>query len=338
MTILITGGAGFIGSHFAKRTIQNDNRVVVLDKLTYAGNLENLKEIKNHPLLKFYKGDICNKKLVEKILKKEGVETIVNFAAETHVDRSIIDAEAFIDTDVKGTFVLLQAARSASGGPIKLFIQVSTDEVYGSIQEGSFQETDALNPSSPYSASKAAGDRLAYAYWVTYKLPVIILRPCNIYGPNQYPEKFIPLSITNAIEDKKLPLYGDGKQVRDWLYVTDLCEAIELIMQKGTPGEVYNIASNNERNNLEVARLILEILGKDENLVQHIKDREGHDRRYSMSSSRILQLGWKPRVSLEQGLKETIDWYLNHRAWWERIKKGSYSKYYKKQYAHRQKT
>lgn len=335
MCVLVTGGAGFIGSHFAKRAIQGGRRVIVLDKLTYAGNLENLKEIKNHPLLKFYRGDICNKKLVEKLLRKEGVEIIVNFAAETHVDRSILDAEAFIDTDVKGTFVLLQAARKI---PIKLFIQVSTDEVYGSIPEGSFKETDALNPSSPYSASKAAGDRLAYSYWVTYRLPVIILRPCNIYGPNQYPEKFIPLFITNAIEDKKLPLYGDGKQVRDWLYVTDLCEAIELIIQKGTPGEVYNISppkADDEKNNLEIAHGILEILGKDRGLIQHVKDREGHDRRYSMSSSKLLQLGWKPRVGLEQGLKETVNWYLNNRPWWERIKKGKYSRYYEEQYAHR---
>ncbi|HHT9121101.1 MAG TPA: dTDP-glucose 4,6-dehydratase [Candidatus Hypogeohydataceae bacterium YC41] len=332
MTILVTGGAGFIGSHFTKMTLKNGNRVVVLDKLTYAGNLENLKEIKNHPNFRFYKGDICNKKLVEKILKNEGPEVIINFAAETHVDRSILDAEAFIDTDVKGTFVLLQAARKF---PIKLFIQVSTDEVYGSIPEGSFKETDALNPSSPYSASKAAGDRLAYSYWVTYKSPVIILRPCNIYGPNQYPEKFIPLFITNAIEGKPLPLYGDGKQVRDWLYVTDLCEAIELIIQKGALGEVYNIAASNEKNNLEIAQKIVEILGKDKSLIQHVKDREGHDRRYSMSSSKVLQLGWKPRVNLEQGLKETIQWYLNNRPWWEKIKRGRYSKYYQKQYAHR---
>jgi dTDP-glucose 4,6-dehydratase len=337
MSILITGGAGFIGSHFAKRAIKNGHTVVVLDKLTYAGNLENLKEVKRHPSLRFYKGDVCNKKLVERILKKERPETIINFAAETHVDRSIMDAEAFIETDVKGTFVLLQASRKF---PIKLFIQVSTDEVYGSISEGSFRETDALNPSSPYSASKAAGDRLAYAYWVTYRLPVIILRPCNIYGPNQYPEKFIPLFITNAIEGKPLPLYGDGRQVRDWLYVTDLCEAIELIMEKGTPGEVYNIAAGNEENNLKIANRILEILGKDKSLIQHVKDREGHDRRYSMSFAKIQQLGWKPSVSMDSttgGLKETIDWYLNNRPWWEGIKRGRYTKYYKKQYAGRAK-
>jgi dTDP-glucose 4,6-dehydratase len=332
MTILVTGGAGFIGSHFTRRAVLNGQRVVVLDKLTYAGNLENLREIKNHPSLKFYKGDICNKKLVEKLLKKEGPEIIINFAAETHVDRSILDAEAFIDTDVKGTFVLLQAARQF---PIQLFVQVSTDEVYGSIQEGSFKETDALNPSSPYSASKAAGDRLAHAYWVTYRLPVLLLRPCNVYGPNQYPEKFIPLFITNAIEDKRLPLYGDGKQVRDWLYVTDLCEAIEFILQKGTPGEAYNVAANNEKNNLEIAHRILEILGRDKGLIQHVKDREGHDRRYSMSTSKIHQLGWRPRVSLEQGLKETVAWYLANRPWWEKIKRGKYSRYYERQYGHR---
>lgn len=333
MTILVTGGAGFIGSHFAKRAISTGQRVVVLDKLTYAGNLGNLKEIKKHPLFKFYRGDICNKRLVEKILKKEGIEIIANFAAETHVDRSILDAEAFIDTDVKGAFVLLQAARKF---PIRLFVQVSTDEVYGSILNGSFKETDVLNPSSPYSASKAGGDRLAYAYWVTYKLPLIILRPCNVYGPNQHPEKFIPLFITNAIEDKRLPLYGDGRQVRDWLYVTDLCEAIEFIMKKGTPGEVYNIASGNEENNLEIANRILEILGKDRGLIQHVMDREGHDRRYSMSFTKLRKLGWKPGVGMEQGLRETVNWYLENRTWWGRIKSlARFSRYYQKQYAHR---
>lgn len=333
MTILVTGGAGFIGSHFAKRAISTGQRVVVLDKLTYAGNLGNLKEIKKHPLFKFYRGDICNKRLVEKILKKEGIEIIANFAAETHVDRSILDAEAFIDTDVKGTFVLLQAARKF---PIRLFVQVSTDEVYGSILNGSFKETDVLNPSSPYSASKAGGDRLAYAYWVTYKLPLVILRPCNVYGPNQHPEKFIPLFITNAIEDKRLPLYGDGRQVRDWLYVTDLCEAIEFIMKKGTPGEVYNIASGNEENNLEIANRILEILGKDRGLIQHVMDREGHDRRYSMSFTKLRKLGWKPGVGMEQGLRETVNWYLENRTWWGRIKSlARFSRYYQKQYAHR---
>lgn len=333
MTILVTGGAGFIGGHFAKRAISTGQRVVVLDKLTYAGNLENLNEIKRHPCFKFYKGDICNKRLVEKILKKEGIEIIANFAAETHVDRSILDAEAFIDTDVKGTFVLLQAARKF---PIRLFVQVSTDEVYGSILNGSFKETDVLNPSSPYSASKAGGDRLAYAYWVTYKLPLIILRPCNVYGPNQHPEKFIPLFITNAIEDKRLPLYGDGRQVRDWLYVTDLCEAIEFIMKKGTPGEVYNIASGNEENNLEIANRILEILGKDRGLIQHVMDREGHDRRYSMSFTKLRKLGWKPGVGMEQGLRETVNWYLENRTWWGRIKSlARFSRYYQRQYAHR---
>lgn len=333
MTILVTGGAGFIGSHFAKRAISTGQRVVVLDKLTYAGNLGNLKEIKKHPLFKFYRGDICNKRLVEKILKKEGIEIIANFAAETHVDRSILDAEAFIDTDVKGAFVLLQAARKF---PIRLFVQVSTDEVYGSILNGSFKETDVLNPSSPYSASKAGGDRLAYAYWVTYKLPLVILRPCNVYGPNQHPEKFIPLFITNAIEDKRLPLYGDGRQVRDWLYVTDLCEAIEFIMKKGTPGEVYNIASGNEENNLEIANRILEILGKDRGLIQHVMDREGHDRRYSMSFTKLRKLGWKPGVGMEQGLRETVNWYLENRTWWGRIKSlARFSRYYQRQYAHR---
>lgn len=335
MTILITGGAGFIGSHFAKRAISTGQRVVVLDKLTYAGNLENLKEIKKHPLFKFYRGDVCNKRLVEKMLKKEGIETIVNFAAETHVDRSILDAEAFIDTDVKGTFILLQSARKF---PIRLFVQVSTDEVYGSILKGNFKENDALNPSSPYSASKAAGDRLAYAYWVTYKLPVIILRPCNVYGPNQHPEKFVPLFITNAIEDKRLPLYGDGRQVRDWLYVTDLCEAIEFIVKKGIHGEVYNIAAGNEENNLEIANRILKILGKEKGLIQHVKDREGHDCRYSMSFTKIQKLGWQPRVDMNRGLKETVAWYLENHTWWERTKSlARFSEYYQKQYAHREK-
>ena len=254
MTILVTGGAGFIGSHFTRRMVNQGRRVVVLDKLTYAGNLENLKDVTEDPkkskLFKFYKGDICEQGLVERILSEESIDTIVNFAAESHVDRSISCASTFIDTDMKGVFVLLEASRRF---PVKKFIQISTDEVYGTAHHGAFKETDALNPSNPYSASKAGGDRLAYAYWVTYKLPVIITRASNNYGSYQYPEKFIPLFITNALEDKKLPLYGDGKQVRDWIHVDDHCEAIDFLMTHGKNGEVYNIGGGNERCNIDTA-------------------------------------------------------------------------------------
>src|SRR4030066_1830855 len=258
MTILVTGGAGFIGSHFTRRMVNQGSRVVGLDKLTYAGNLENLNDVTEDPkkfkLFKFYKGDICEQGLVERMLSEESIDTIVNFAAESHVDRSISCASTFIDTDMKGVFVLLEGSRRF---PVKIFIQISTDEVYGTAHHGAFKETDALNPRNPYSASKAGGDRLAYAYWVTYKLPVIITRASNNYGPYQHPEKFIPLFITTAIEHKRLPLHGDGKQERDWIHVEDHCAAIDFIIENGKEGEVYNIGGGNEKQNIDTALLIL---------------------------------------------------------------------------------
>ncbi len=334
--MLITGGAGFIGSHFVSRMIRQGRHVVVLDKLTYAGNLENLKDVieaaKTSQQFKFYKGDICNQELVDHILSEEGIDTIVNFAAESHVDRSISSASSFIDTDMKGVLVLLEASRRFS---IKKFIQISTDEVYGTAHHGFFKETDALNPSNPYSASKAGGDRLAYAYWVTYKLPIIITRASNNYGPNQHPEKFIPLFITNALEDKKLPLYGDGKQVRDWIHVDDHCAAIDFLIAHGRDGEVYNIGGGNERYNIDTAYLILDELKKPRSLIEHVKDREGHDRRYALDCSKLVSLGWKAKIKFEDGLKDTVQWYKNNEAWWRRIKNGEFMEYYNKQYSHR---
>ena len=324
MAVLITGGAGFIGSHFTRRMVNQGRRVVVLDKLTYAGNTENLKDIaedaKNFKLFKFYKGDICDQTLVDRIIQEEGVDTIVNFAAESHVDRSISSASAFIDTDMKGVFVLLEASKRFA---IRKFIQISTDEVYGAAHQGAFKETDALNPSNPYSASKAGGDRLAYAYWVTYKLPVIITRASNNYGSYQHPEKFIPLFITNALEGKRLPMYGDGKQVRDWIHVDDHCEAIDFLMIHGKDGEVYNIGGGNERYNIDTAVFILDELKKPKSLIEHVKDREGHDRRYALDCAKLLSLGWKPKIRFENGLKNTIEWYRNNQSWWKKLKSSS---------------
>lgn len=336
MTILITGGAGFIGSHFVRRMINQDKRVVVLDKLTYAGNLENLRDItedlKRSRQFAFYKGDICNQELVEHILSVEEIDTVVNFAAETHVDRSILSGGTFIDTDMKGVFILLEASGRYK---VKKFIQISTDEVYGTAHKGAFRETDALNPGNPYSASKAGGDRLAYSYWVTYGLPVIITRASNNYGPYQYPEKFIPLFITNALEDKKLPLYGDGKQVRDWVHVEDHCAGIDFLMVHGTDGEVYNIGGGNERYNIDTANLILEELKKPEILLEHVKDREGHDRRYALDCTKLSSLGFKPQIPFEKGLRDTIQWYKDNQAWWKKIKDKEFMEYYHKQYSHR---
>ena len=336
MSILITGGAGFIGSHFVRLMVNQGRQVVVLDKLTYAGNLENLKDIvensKTSKLFKLYKGDICNQELVEHIFSSENIDTIVNFAAESHVDRSILSASTFIDTDMKGVFILLEASKRFG---IKKFIQISTDEVYGTAYQGAFKETDALNPSNPYSASKAGGDRLAYAYWVTYKLPIIVTRASNNYGTYQYPEKFIPLFITNAIEDRKVPLYGDGKQVRDWIHVEDHCAAIDFLMMSGKDGEVYNVGGGNERYNIDVANLIIDELKKPRTLIEHVKDREGHDRRYALDCTKLMSAGWKPKIKFENGLRDTIKWYMNNQAWWKRIKNGEFMEYYNRQYSHR---
>ncbi|MCD6384375.1 dTDP-glucose 4,6-dehydratase [Candidatus Sumerlaeota bacterium] len=328
-TILITGGAGFIGSNFVHHILDTypDYRVKVLDKLTYAGNLDNLRDVMDDDRFTFIKGDICDKALLKEAA--EDVDYIVNFAAETHVDRSILDSEAFIRTDVLGTYTLLETVRELN---IERFVQISTDEVYGSITEGSFKEDAPLNPSSPYAASKAGADMLVNAYWVTYRLPVIITRSSNNYGPYQYPEKLIPLFITNALEDKPLPLYGDGMNVRDWLYVKDNCEAIDLVLHKGEPGRIYNIGGDNERTNIEITRKILAILGKPESLIRYVTDRKGHDRRYSIDSTRIHNLGWHPRTDFDTALEDTVHWYVENRWWWERVKSGEFQRFYKEYY------
>jgi dTDP-glucose 4,6-dehydratase len=330
MKIVVTGGAGFIGSHFIKYLLKEHPgyKILNIDKLTYAGNLENLEEIKDNPDYSFVEEDICNRKSVEKAIK--GYDVIVNFAAESHVDRSIDKPEVFLKTDVLGTFSLLEICRTKG---IKKYIQISTDEVYGSADGGeTFTEGSPLNPSSPYSASKASADLLVLSYCRTYKMSVNIVRSSNNYGPNQYPEKFIPLFITNALEDKKLPLYGDGRNVRDWLFVTDNCAGIDTVMHSGTDGEIYNIAGENEKENIYIAKKILGYLGKSEELIQFVKDRPGHDRRYSISCEKIKKIGWVQKTSLEDGLRLTVEWYRKNRQWWEKIKSGEFLEYYRKHY------
>lgn len=332
--ILITGGAGFIGSNFVRYMLDkyNDYKIINLDLLTYCGNLENLNGIENNPNYSFVKGDITDKKLVFDIVKK--VDYIVNFAAESHVDRSIEDPEIFIKTNIFGTQNLLNAAKKFK---IDKFIQISTDEVYGSLgKEGYFIEDTPLAPNSPYSASKAGADLMVRAYHKTYDLPVNITRCSNNYGPYQFPEKLIPLMISNALEDKKLPVYGDGLNVRDWLHVYDHCTAIDLVLHKGVNGEIYNIGGNNEKKNIEIVKLIIKYLKKDESLIKYVKDRLGHDRRYAIDSGKIQsELGWKPKYSFEEGIKKTIKWYLNNLKWLEMVKSGEYQNYYDKMYAKR---
>jgi len=316
-TILVTGGAGFIGSNFIHFMLKNYKscKIINLDKLTYAGNPDNLKDIEDDPRYEFIHGDIRDKEIVEDVFKR--VQGVVHMAAETHVDRSIVDAGEFVLTDVYGTFVLLEALRNAD---VEFFLHVSTDEVYGSRDKGFFSEEDALNPSSPYAASKTGADRLAYSYVVTYGVPVIIIRPSNNYGPNQYPEKFMPLFISNALEGKDLPLYGKGENVRDWLYVEDNCRAIDLVCRKGALGEVYNVGANNEVQNITIARKIVELLGKPEGMIKFVKDRLGHDRRYAIDCAKINALGWHPEKDFGEGLKETVCWYEENEDWWRKIK------------------
>ena len=328
---LITGGAGFIGSNFVRYILNKypDYQVVVYDKLTYAGRLENLQDVADHPRYSFVRGDICDARLVGKVIREHRIDAVVNFAAETHVDRSILNPGSFIQTDVYGTYVLLEAVRRFG---IERYVQVGTDEVYGSCPEGSFSEADRLSPSSPYSASKAGADLLALSYFVTWGLPVVVTRSSNNFGPFQYPEKLIPLFITNAIDGQPLPLYGDGLNVRDWLYVLDNCEALDLVLHRGQMGEIYNIGTGGGRTNLEVTELILRTLNRPRSLIQFVKDRPGHDRRYSLDCSKIRSLGWRPRYEFETALEETIRWYQGNQEWWRKIKSGEFRRYYEKQY------
>jgi dTDP-glucose 4,6-dehydratase len=334
MKLLVTGGVGFIGSNFIRYIRQEhpDWEITNLDKLTYAGNPENLKDIQDQPNYHFTKGDIADRKLVDELLG-QGIDVIVNFAAESHVDRSILDASPFIETNVKGTQVLLEGAKKHE---VQRFIQVSTDEVYGSIDSGCFTEESPLSPNSPYSASKAAADLLCRAYFKTHHLPAIVTRCTNNFGPYQFPEKLIPLAITNALEDKLVPVYGDGLNIRDWIFVDDHCRALDTVIQKGKPGEIYNIGSGNEKTNLELIRKLLELLDKPQSLIQFVTDRPAHDRRYALDCARIsTELGWKPAYSFEKALSATVDWYLKNESWWRSIKSGEYSRYYKEMYLKR---
>jgi dTDP-glucose 4,6-dehydratase len=333
--ILVTGGAGFIGSNFVLYMLKNypDYEIINIDSLTYAGNLENLKSVENNPNYRFVKGSIIDNQLVNSLAAEE-LEGIINFAAESHVDRSIEDPGIFVETNIKGTQVLLDAAKKYE---VKRYLQVSTDEVYGSLgPTGYFMENTPLAPNSPYSASKTGADLLVRAYNETFGLNTVITRCSNNYGPFQFPEKLIPLIISNALEDKALPVYGDGLNIRDWLHVEDHCAAIALAFFKGQSGEIYNVGGNNERTNIQIIKTILGLLGKPESLITYVKDRLGHDRRYAIDATKITQeLGWSPKYTFETGIKETVDWYCNNREWWEKIKSGQYRGYYEKMYANR---
>lgn len=335
MKILITGGAGFIGSNFVIYMLQQhpDYQIVNVDALTYAGNLENLKSIENHPNYTFAKADITDVAAMDTLFS-QGVDVVINFAAESHVDRSILEPDVFVKTNVLGTQVLLDAAKKYS---VTKFVQVSTDEVYGTLgATGLFTEETPLTPNSPYSASKAGGDLLVRAYHETFGLPVNITRCSNNYGPYQFPEKLIPLMISRALADQALPVYGDGLNIRDWLYVEDHCSAIGLVIHEGVNGEVYNIGGNNERTNMHIVNTVLQELGKPDSLITYVQDRPGHDRRYGIDPTKITnELGWKPKHTFETGIKETIQWYLNNKEWWTRIQSGEYQKYAALQYGSR---
>ena len=334
-TLLVTGGAGFIGSNFVRYMLHHHSyRIINLDKLTYAGNLENLADVESHPNYRFVKGDICDRLLLENLFEEETIDAVLNFAAESHVDRSILGARVFVETNVLGTQTLLDVAKHYG---VERFLQVSTDEVYGTLGEtGYFTEETPLAPNSPYSASKAGADFLVRAYHETFKMPTLITRCSNNYGPYHFPEKLIPLMIANALNDKPLPVYGDGLNVRDWLYVEDHCRAIDVVLHRGKFGEVYNIGGHNEKRNIDIVKLILQKLGKPESLITFVKDRPGHDRRYAIDASKIeRELGWKPQETFETGIEKTIQWYLDNRKWWERIISGEYQKYYELQYEKR---
>ena len=334
--ILVTGGAGFIGSNFINYILSNrkDIFIVNLDKLTYAGNLQNLKSVENHPNYTFVKGDIVNDELVSYLFQKYEITHVINFAAESHVDRSILGSEIFFRTNVLGTNVLLENAKRFG---VEKFIQISTDEVYGSLgPEGQFEETTPLQPNSPYAASKAAADMMALAFHHTYHVPVVITRCSNNYGPYQFPEKLIPLMIINSLNNKKLPVYGDGMNVRDWIYVIDHNKAVELVFDKGKVGEVYNVGANTEKPNIEIVKLLLKHTGKTEDLIEYVKDRLGHDRRYAINSTKIQkELGWEVEHSFESAIQDTIKWYIDNQKWWKEIISGDYQNYYKLQYSSR---
>jgi dTDP-glucose 4,6-dehydratase len=333
-TVLVTGGCGFIGGNFVRYMVRSHNYTVInVDKLTYAGNLENLSDIADHPRYEFVRGDIADTALMEGLASK-GIDVVVNFAAESHVDRSIEEARIFIETNVLGTQVLLEATRKYG---IPRFVQISTDEVYGSLgSRGSFTETSPLAPNSPYSVSKTAADLLVRAYHKTYGLDTVITRCSNNYGPYQFPEKLIPLMISNALEDKPLPVYGDGMNVRDWIYVEDHCRAIDVIMHEGRGGEVYNIGANTELPNIEIVKIILNRLNKPESLITFVEDRPGHDRRYAIDSTKLRdELGWDTIYRFEEAIDLTIRWYVEHQEWWRKIKSGEYLHYYERMYGHR---
>ncbi len=336
--LMVTGGAGFIGSNFVRYVLEKypDYYIVVYDKLTYAGNLDNLKDVAERftDRYAFVRGDICDATKVRETIRAYDVDTVVNFAAESHVDRSIMDPDAFIKTDVYGTYVLLEAAREFG---LERFHQVSTDEVYGHVPEGASKETDSVAPRSPYAASKASADLMVNAYHVTYGLPVTITRGANNIGPYQYPEKVVPLFVTNAIDNLPLPLYGDGLQVRDYQYVLDHCEAIDLVLHKGEIGGIYNVGTGTEMRNINMASLVLKLLGKPESLIQPVRDRPGHDRRYALDVIKICGLGWEPAHTCEEAIEKTVRWYVENEWWWRPIKSGEhYQEYYQRQYEGRE--
>ena len=320
MNLLVTGGAGFIGSNFIRHMLgaYPDDKIVNLDYLTYAGNLNNLKTCDTNPHYTFVRGDICDHTLVNAVMEKHGIDTVVHFAAESHVDRSIADASVFVKTNVLGTHTLLEAAKERN---VRKFIHISTDEVYGSIRVGSFRETDILSPSSPYSSSKAGSDLLALSYFTTYNLPVIITRCTNNFGPYQYPEKLIPLFVTNLLDGKKVPVYGTGKNVRDWIHVGDHCRAIDFLLNRGNSGEIYNIGGENEKTNLEITEKVLTLLEKDDSMIEYVQDRPGHDFRYSLNCTKLRRLGWNPSRSFEEALRDTVSWYAENEWWWRPLKK-----------------
>lgn len=329
--ILVTGGAGFIGSAFARYMVARypHYNIIVYDKLTYAGNLANLAPISDEPNYRFERGDIADRETVRRVLDNYEIDTIVNFAAESHVDRSILSADAFIHTDVVGVYLLLDEGRKSN---LERFLHVSTDEVYGDVQTGFSVETDPFAPNSPYAASKAGGELMVRSYHVTHGMNTVITRGSNTFGPYQYPEKLLPLFITEAIDDRPLPVYGDGMQIRDWLFVEDHVTGIDTVLHKGVSGEAYNIAGEDLRHNIDVIRQLLKLLGKPESLIKHVPDREGHDRRYAMNCDKLRALGWQRQYSFDSALEATVNWYRENETWWREIKTGEYLEYYKRQY------